>query len=284
MTGEGSLQNSRITGFTNEGLTFSVSDSGPVGGEIVLLLHGFPQTRSAWLSTATELNAAGFRTLAPTLRGYEATSRARGRWRYRSSRIVSDVAALIEQAGGGPVHLVGHDWGALLAWSTAGARPDLVSSLTAISVPHYPAYLLSMLTSSQLVKSYYVVLFQLPAVPEVLFKIFPNSFANRLRGSGMNDKAIEAVKSEVVAAGSLTSAINWYRGLLVSNQRAMSGAVHVPTTFIWGDQDTLLDKKGVSLTRRFVSSKYSLEILPGVSHWVPDERPEEIARIFINNH
>lgn len=213
---------SRITHFENDGLTFSVVDSGPEDGEIIVLLHGFPQTGKAWLTTAAALNESGFRTLTPTLRGYEPTSRARGRWRYRSSRIVGDVAALISRAGGGPVHLIGHDWGALLAWSTAAARPDLVRTLVAVSVPHYSAFLLATLTSNQLLRSYYIVLFQLPAVPELLFKIFPHSFGHRLWDSGMTGEDIGATETDVVRTGALTAAINWYRGLLVSNQVAMT--------------------------------------------------------------
>ncbi|RFA10287.1 hypothetical protein B7R54_14520 [Subtercola boreus] len=276
----------RITFFTNEGLRFTVRDTGPLQGEVILLLHGFPQTGEAWTPAAAALNDAGYRTLAPTLRGYETSSRARGRWRYRSSRIVSDVAALISAAGGSRVHLIGHDWGSLLAWSVAAARPDLIHTLTAVSVPHYAAYLLAIadLRSRQLVQSYYILLFQLPLIPELLFRVFPRSFDRHLRQSGMGDADISAVNTNVVDAGALTSGINWYRGLLVSNQWAMTRKVTVPTTFVWGDHDTLLGRTGTELAGRFVTGHYELEILEGASHWIPGERPGELAGIFVKHH
>ncbi|UFS60591.1 alpha/beta fold hydrolase [Subtercola endophyticus] len=286
MTPSGATSPTRIDTFENEGLTFSVADTGPIDGEVIILLHGFPQTGEAWEPTAAALNEAGYRTLAPTLRGYETSSRARGRWRYRSSRIVSDVVALIGAAGGRPVHLIGHDWGSLLAWSAAAARPDLISSLTAVSVPHYAAYLLAIadLRSKQLIQSYYIVLFQLPLIPELLFTLFPRSFDRNLRQSGMADVDISAVNINVVESGALTSGINWYRGLLVSNQRAMTRKITVPTTFVWGDEDTLLGRTGTDLTKRFVTGSYNLEVFAGASHWIPAERPQELADAFVKHH
>src|SRR6187402_2717585 len=172
--------NHRITSFQNDGFTFSVLDAGPLDGPVVVLLHGFPQTSSAWASVSELLVARGFRTIAPDLRGYSKLARPRGRFNYRSSKLIGDVTALIQALGGEPVHLLGHDWGALLSWCFSSARPDLVRTLTAVSVPHYAAFLLSALCSNQLLRSYYIVLFQLPLIPELLFRIFPSSFANAL--------------------------------------------------------------------------------------------------------
>lgn len=271
---------SRLATFQSDGLTFSVTDTGPLDGPVVVLLHGFPQTSSAWAPVSAGLAAHGYRTIAPDLRGYSPLARPRGRINYRSSKLIGDVLALVEALGAQPVHLMGHDWGALLAWSVASARPDLVRTLTAVSVPHYAAFLSSALCSNQLLRSYYIVLFQLPLIPELLFRIFPRSFANALRRSGMAEGSVQRVQREIVEGGALTPGINWYRGLLASNQWAMLRKVSVPTTFVWGSGDRLLGPKGAELTARFVSGPYRLDILPGVSHWVPEEAPDALVTAF----
>jgi pimeloyl-ACP methyl ester carboxylesterase len=273
----------RVDTFTNDGFAFPAIDTGPLEGEVVVLLHGFPQNGAAWAEVARRLNEQGLRTIAPDLRGYAATARPRGRLAYRSSQLVGDVAALVAAAAGpgGRVHLVGHDWGALLAWSVAGQRPDLVRSLVAVSVPHYAAFVQALFTSDQLRRSAYIVLFQLPVVPELLIHRAPGAFAERLRASGMREAGIERVQREVVDSGALTAAINWYRGLLVSDQRAMWRPVDVPTTLVWGDRDTLLGPAGITLAARHVRAPYALEILRGAGHWLPDDRPDELAEIIL---
>ncbi|MFD4432952.1 alpha/beta fold hydrolase, partial [Nocardia sp. NPDC058497] len=130
----------RLTSFTRAGLRFDVVDSGPIDGNVVLALHGFPQTASSLSELTGLLNARGYRTIAPNQRGYSPGARPRGRFAYRVSELVGDVVALIREIDRGPVHLVGHDWGAVVAWSLAGARPDLVRTLVTVSVPHPGAY------------------------------------------------------------------------------------------------------------------------------------------------
>src|ERR1700742_2077911 len=125
----------RILEFANAGFTFPVRDDGPLDGEIVVLLHGFPQTSTSWDAVCARLNQDGYRTLRFDQRGYAPSARPRGRAAYRLSALVGDVAALIH-AVGSPVHLVGHDWGAAVAWGAAANHPSSVRTLTAVSVPH----------------------------------------------------------------------------------------------------------------------------------------------------
>jgi len=147
----------RITIFTRDGLVFDVRDTGPPDGTPVLLLHGFPQDSRSWDAVSPLLHARGYRTIAPDQRGYSPGARPRPRRAYRASELTGDIVELIEVAGLGPVHLVGHDWGAAVAWGLAAARPDLLRSLTALSVPHPAAFVQSLLTSSQALKSWYIV-------------------------------------------------------------------------------------------------------------------------------
>ena len=163
----------RISLFTRDALTFDVTDTGPLDGDPVVLLHGFPQTSTSWARVTPLLNAEGFRTLAPDLRGYSPRARPRGRRSYRTGELVEDVTALLRLVGA-PVHLVGHDWGAMLSWGTAIAHPDLVRTHTSVSVPHPAAFVRSMTSSPQLLHSWYMGFFQLPYVPELALTRFPS--------------------------------------------------------------------------------------------------------------
>src|SRR5262245_19601155 len=132
----------RISSFERDGLVFDVHDRGPLEGDLVVLLHGFPQSARCWDVLAPLLNAAGYRTLALDQRGYSARARPRGRLAYRLPELTGDVLALIAAAGPGDrkAHLVGHDWGAAVAWTLAATRPDAIATLTALSVPHPAAF------------------------------------------------------------------------------------------------------------------------------------------------
>ena len=158
-----------LTAFTRGALRFDVTDQGPADAdETVLLLHGFPQTSASWGPVAAHLHAAGLRTLAPDQRGYSPGARPTGRAAYRLEHLVDDAAALIESSGAGSVHVVGHDWGAIVAWALAAHRPELVRSVTGVSVPHPAAFVRAMYAGPQLPHSWYIGAFQLPGLPEAL--------------------------------------------------------------------------------------------------------------------
>ena len=150
-------------------MTFPVTDTGPAVADdahTVVLLHGFPQNRESWQDVSARLNQAGLRTLAPDLRGLPEGARPRRRRDYRVERLVEDVDALLDAAGLASAHLVGHDWGAGIAWEVALRRPKRVLSLTVLSTPHPSALLWSMLRSAQGLRSWYMLALQLPALPE----------------------------------------------------------------------------------------------------------------------
>ncbi|MFC0452706.1 alpha/beta fold hydrolase [Rhodococcus jostii] len=272
----------RIATFTRDGLVFDVRDEGPIDGVPVVLLHGFPQDSRSWDALAPLLHRRGFRTLAPDQRGYSAGARPRARWAYRSSELVADVVALIDQAGLGPAHVVGHDWGAAVAWGIAAERPDRVRTLTALSVPHPAAFVRAMLTSRQILKSWYMFAFQLPWIPERL--ITPDSVGHRaLLASGQTaDEAkrdLEPMRDRTRARG----ALNWYRAMPFTAPRSASRKVRVPTLFVWSDRDTAIGPVGPKLTSRFVDGPYTFEVLRGVSHWIPDEAAERVDAL-LGNH
>ncbi|MFC4127661.1 alpha/beta fold hydrolase [Nocardia rhizosphaerae] len=270
----------RLTAFTRDGFHFDVVDSGPIDGPVVVALHGFPQTASSLAELAALLGARGYRTVAPDQRGYSPGARPRARSAYRMAELVADVVALIRELGRGPVHLVGHDWGAMVAWSLAARHPDLVRTLVTISVPHPGAFARSLVTGDQLFRSFYMGLFQIPVLPERLLTSRPAVLDRALATTGMAPDVLARVHREIVATGALPTALNWYRALLVPGNRVLSAPlVPVPVTHVWSSGDTALSRRGAELTGRFVTGDYRLAVVEGASHWLPDERPDELAEI-----
>lgn len=270
----------RITSFRRDTLLFDVLDEGPVDGEIVVLLHGFPQLNTCWAKVAPLLHAQGYRTLAPNQRGYSPGARPKGRAPYKMGELVRDVAALIGQAGGGPVHLVGHDWGAAVAWATAIARPELLHSLTTVSVPHPGAFLATM-PQGQALHSWYMGFFNIPALPERL--LTNRAFAHRaLRQGGMSEELFDEYWRDFGDGGALRGGLGWYRALAYGDRKLFGQHVRVPTTHVWSSKDSFLIRAGAERTAEYVDAPYRLEVMEGVTHWIPDERPDELASIIID--
>jgi pimeloyl-ACP methyl ester carboxylesterase len=272
--------NTRITEFHNGELSFPVRDSGPLEGEPVLLLHGWPQDGSSWEPVAAHLNEAGYRTFAPTLRGVTPGANPRRRGTFRSSELRSDVAAMIA-AIGGPVHLVGHDWGAALAWGVATHRPELLRSLTAVSVPHPAAFLRSLYTSPQGLSSWYMYFFQLPVLPELVlgsswFMTRSLMTTGQARGAARRDARRNG--THALRRGGL----NWYRGAVLE-PRDHGAPTPVPVLQVWSDGDTAILRHGIERTHAYAAGDYRLSVLEGVSHWIPDEAPERLADEIIRH-
>lgn len=272
----------RLTTYTNGSLVFDVRDEGPLDGDPVVLLHGFPQRASSWDAVVPRLHAAGLRTLAPDQRGYSPGARPRRRTAYRLSALVGDVVALIDTLGR-PVHLVGHDWGALVGWSLAAGRPDLVRSLTAVSMPHPAAFGEACVRGPQLLSAWYMGLFQLPVLPELLGRT--GVLERGLRASGMTRTDAERVRADVLDQGALSGGLGWYRALpvslLTSSPRSLLAPVRVPTTYVWSDGDTALTRAGAERCGRHVRGRYELVVLEGVDHWVPEHAPEALSRAIL---
>ncbi|NIL85161.1 Epoxide hydrolase A [Rhodococcus fascians] len=272
----------RIARYTHDGLEFDVLDQGPLDGPIVLLLHGFPERAASWSAVMNELNEAGFRTIAPDQRGYSPGARPKRRRDYRVGALVDDVVALIDEIGA-PVHLVGHDWGAMIAWVTAGRRPDLVSSLTAFSVPHPGSFMTALLTSRQILHSWYFAFFQLPVLPEK-WMTRPGQRAEKwYEKSGMNADDLERTRTDIVDYGALPFAVTWYRGLPFSNPGVGRLRITVPTSMVWSDGDTFIGRSAIERAQQYVDARYTLTVLAGVTHWIPTQAPTKAAQAIIAN-
>jgi pimeloyl-ACP methyl ester carboxylesterase len=272
----------RIARYTHDGLEFDVLDQGPLDGPIVLLLHGFPERAASWSAVMDQLSEAGFRAIAPDQRGYSPGARPKRRRDYRVGALVDDVIALIDTIGA-PVHLVGHDWGANIAWVTAGRRPDLMLSLTAFSVPHPGSFMTALLTSRQIIHSWYFAFFQLPILPEK-WMTRPGQRAEKwYEKSGMNADDLERTRTDVVDYGALPFAVTWYRGLPFSNPGIGRLRITVPTSMVWSDGDTFIGRSAIERAQQYVDARYTLTVLAGVTHWIPTQAPTAAAQAIIAN-
>ncbi len=266
----------RITTISNEGLTFDVVDEGPLDGTPVVLLHGFPERSSTWRDVAPQLHEAGLRTYALDQRGYSPGARPRRRRSYRMHHLAGDVVALIRGIGG-PVHLVGHDWGAAVGWAVAGRFPDLVRSYTAVSVPHPAAFARAMKNPGQRRRSRYMAYFNVPLLPELSARRAGGRFDQAMRKAGMTPDEVARFRTEIVEYGALPHALGWYRALPTTKSGTTDFTVTVPTTLVWSTRDVAIGRVGVEATQPWVDAPYDLVVLEGVSHWIPTHAPKECA-------
>jgi pimeloyl-ACP methyl ester carboxylesterase len=271
----------RISDYTHDGLTFDVRDTGPLDGEVVVLLHGFPQRASSWDEVAAHLHAAGYRTIAPDQRGYSPRARPGRRRDHTLPRLAGDAAALLDRISR-PVHLVGHDWGAAVAWLVAGSHPA-VRTLTTVSVPHPAAYLRASFTTRQALKSWYVLVFQLPFVAELLATRAPRRFAAQLLDFGMTEDEAERVHREVVEYGALPGGLAWYRAIPLTLGHARDlwrRKVEVPVTHVWSTDDAALGRSTAELAQRWTTGPFELVVVEG-THWLPEQEPRRLADVVL---
>jgi pimeloyl-ACP methyl ester carboxylesterase len=270
----------------------SVTEAGDPSGEPVVLLHGFPETSHSWRHQLPALAAAGYHAVAPDLRGYGGSDRPAAVDAYAAPKLVGDVAGLIGALGHESAHLVGHDWGGGLAWALAGTRPEMVRSLTILNAPvGVVSARLRREDPAQRAKSWYMLLFQFPGVAETWLS--QDDFAN-LRQFVFDDAApgtfpeedreilVDALRRD----GALTAALNWYR----ANMPAASWLrdppdppeVTVPTLIIWGEADSNMGPALLERSAATVTGPLRVELLPGVSHWVPEEVPDRVNGLLID--
>ncbi len=273
--------------FHRGALTFDVVDAGPTDGEPVVLLHGFPQNARSWDLVTPHLHARGLRTLCPDQRGYSPGARPVGRRAYATDELVLDVVALIDAIGADRVHLVGHDWGAAVAWGVAAAHPDRLRTLTALSVPHPASFLRAMVRSTQLLHSWYMLAFQLPRLPEhAMDPSTPRGrarFVAQLTSTGLPREAAERDADLLATPGAMTAAINWYRGIPFAARDTSPPKVTVPTLYVWGDGDRFLTRASAEHCGDYVEAPYRFEILRGADHWTLDKDADTLAALILEH-
>jgi pimeloyl-ACP methyl ester carboxylesterase len=222
--------------------------------------------------------------LVPAQRGYSPRARPPGRRAYQVTELVADAIALADAAGVDRFDVAGHDWGAPVAWAMAANHADRVRTLTAVSVPHTKAFL-DAARHGQALRSWYMGFFQIPWVPEQLILGRRGALGRRmLEATGLPPDLAADYISHLSAPGALTAALNWYRALPTELGSAGQPArVAVPTLMVWSDGDSFLGRWGVERTAHYVDGPYRLEVLKGVSHWIPETAPDLLADLMIDH-
>jgi pimeloyl-ACP methyl ester carboxylesterase len=260
-------------------LTFDVRVDGPEGGRPVLLLHGFPETALSWAAVTPRLTEAGLRTYAPDQLGYSPGARPDDVDAYSMPSLAQVTADLMTAMDVPRADVVGHDWGANVAWTLAAWHPDRVRSLTAVSVPHPAAYTVAYrVDPEQKERSGYIRLFWQPGKAEdVLLADDARRLRRMLHGDGDNGIPADAIDEYVAvlsAPGALTAALNWYRAM---SSDIRVDKIEVPTTYVWSDGDVAIGRTAAEACAEYVTGDYRFVELPGVTHWIPEQAPDQLA-------
>jgi pimeloyl-ACP methyl ester carboxylesterase len=252
-------------------------------------LHGFPEFWYSWRHQIPALAAAGFRVLAPDLRGFNESDKPAGVAPYTLDALAGDVLGLIRHAGAERAALAGHDWGGVVAWHVALRHPEAVTRLAVLNAPHPAAYRRQLRTPGQLLRSWYVFFFQLPRLPERVIRSGDFALLGRLlrrqpvRPGAFTPEDVRRYKDALARPGALTAALNYYRAAFRHNPYPRGQdfpPLPVPTLLVWGERDPYL---GLGLTRglsRWVPDLH-VERLRDASHWVQNDAPERVNRLLI---
>ena len=232
-------------------------------GPLVVLLHGFPQSRMTWKETLPALARAGFRAVAPDLRGYGDSPKPKGVDAYVASEVVADVAELIDE----PAIVVGHDWGAIMAWYLAMARPELVRKLIILNVPHPAAIARELQRSTkQKLKLLYQLFFRLPVLPELFMRVFGLLFFR-----------------EYAKDWALTPMLNYYRAVPKSRGmlRKTLRRIDVPVMIIWSEREPVFNAAAIEDLGAWLTN-VRIERIAGAGHFVQHDQREKVTRLLID--
>jgi epoxide hydrolase 4 len=265
-------------------LHVAVAGSGPP----VVLLHGFPENWTSWRRQFAPLADAGFSVWAPDQRGYDGSDRPAPVEAYHLRHLVADLAGLIQGTGYPRAHIVGHDWGGIVAWALAHHRPDLVDRLVIVNAPHPRIFREKVRLPPQMLRSSYVALFLLPRVPEWLlsarnYRLLRAMFrGTAVRAGAFSEEDIQRYVDALSPPGALTAALNYYR----ANARdaasiGSTSTVAAETLVIWGDRDPALGGELLD-TLDVLAPRLQVHHLPDIGHWVQNEAPEAVNRVLVD--
>jgi pimeloyl-ACP methyl ester carboxylesterase len=255
-----------------------------------LLLHGFPQFWYQWRHQVPALVEAGFRVVAPDMRGYNLSDKPLGVRAYRVELLARDVERLILACGEGTAHMVGHDWGAIVAWIAAMRHPERVERLAILNVPHPARFLDGLQSPMQLLRSSYAFFFQMPRLPEEViragdFALLRSALGrDPVRPGAFTAEDIERYIEAISRPGALTATINYYRALLryPGETRAPLQRIEAPVLVIWGERDRFLSRRLAEPPQLWVPNLLGVKRLPNASHWVAEDRPLEVNTLLLD--
>jgi pimeloyl-ACP methyl ester carboxylesterase len=264
------------------GLVFDARAAGPADGELVLLLHGFPQTSLAWRQQLEALGDAGYRAVAPDQRGYSPGARPVDVGEYRAERLVGDVLGFAAALGAPTFHLVGHDWGGAVAWQVAGRHPERLRTLTSVSTPHPAAFRRSIEGGEQRERSGYMLFFRTPDAEPFFLDNDAAVLRSLYSASALPEDAAAEYIRVLTEPGALTGALNWYRAADIGLVEGL-GPITTPTLYVWSTNDPALGRDAAEATAGHVDGPYRFEVLDGVSHWIPEEAPDTLNALLLEH-
>lgn len=265
------------------GLRLHAVAAGPPDGPLVLLLHGFPEFWYGWRKQLGPLAEAGFRVVAPDQRGYNLSDKPPGVQAYRLDLLAGDVLGLVEALGREQAALVGHDWGAAVAWWVALQHPERVRRLAILNVPH-PRVMQRHLSRNpaQWLRSWYILFFQLPRLPEALARAgdwwaMRQGLVGSSRPGTFTPQELQAYREAWSRPGAITAMINWYRALMRHRPRGRAGRVSVPTRILWGARDRFLGRE-MAADSLEMCERGELFLFEEATHWLQHEEAEAVNR------
>ena len=266
-------------------MVFRALAAGPSTGELVIMLHGFPQTSQSYRHQIPALAAAGFRVVAPDQRGYSPGARPADVEAYTIDHLVDDVVGMVDALGRDRFHVVGHDWGAAVAWFVAGQLPERVISLTALSVPHPFAFAEALRDPSgeQAKMSGYMDRLRADGSELRLLADGAALLRGIYGGAGLSSSEIQAYVDVLGTPEALGAALNWYRAMRVPSGTRTFTPIATPTMFVWSTGDVFLGRAGAEATGKYVHGPYRFEVLEGISHWIPEEAAERLSELLLDH-
>ena len=268
------------------GLQFHALAAGSGNGPLLLLLHGFPETSHCWNREIPALAAAGFRVVAPDLRGFGLSSKPVGAAAYRIDLLAADIVAIVRALGRERAQVVGHDKGGVVAWYLAGHHADVVERVAILDAPH-PAVFFKYLRRhpTQWLKSWYMAFFQLPWLPEAMlragnFRRLAHALVSTSRPGAFTPADLATYRAAWAGRGALTGMLDWYRAMRLNKQAPQRERVAIPVRLMWGDRDMALEP---ALAEASIAQCDAGEVFhfPDATHWLPREEPERVTALLL---
>lgn len=263
---------------------------GPEDGDLVVMLHGFPEHAGSWLKYLPALCSAGYLVVAPDQRGYNTSERPKHVKDYGVDALTDDIVALIRALGREQAHIVGHDWGGVIAWWLAHARPKAVRTVSILNVPHPDVMRKHVLFGSlkQMFRSWYVYFFQLPWLPDKLLaanncQILRNALADTSIDGAISEDELQTYVDAWQQPGAVTAMLNWYRASLTTPpKRPQENTFDAPLLLLWGDQDHVLGTEMVDASAE-IATNATVVHFPDATHWVNHEKVAEITPLLLEH-
>jgi len=275
--------------FHINGIALHVVLAGPASGKPLVFLHGFPEFWFAWRLQIDHFVSSGYRVIIPDQRGYNLSDKPAGIGNYSIDLLARDVVGVLEMVADSKAFIVGHDWGAAVTWYLAARYSERVSRTAMLSVPHSRIFIKNLIINpAQLRKSWYLLFFQLPWLPECILRrrdwaLLVRALRNTSPPGVFSDSDLEQYKKSWAKKGALTAMLNWYRAALLRPSKlaldSEASRVKVPALLIWGKNDQFADEAMARESLQYCDDGH-LETFETATHWVQHEEPAQVNTLL----